>query len=83
MINARWSARVGRYRPMMLLAAVWEAMAANPVGLVRTEMGTVNAVGGERCAVSTGNLYPMVARPWTEVGTVRLCGRNTLMFCFC
>lgn len=31
---------------------------------VRTEMGTVNTGGREGCAVSTGNLYPMTARPW-------------------
>ena len=31
---------------------------------VRTEMGTVNTGGREGCRVSTGNLYPMTARPW-------------------
>ena len=31
---------------------------------VRTEMGTVNTGGREGCCVSTGNLYPMTARPW-------------------
>jgi len=45
---------------MMVVAAV-----ANPVGFVHTEMGTVNTYGGRNgCAVSTGNLYPMTARPW-------------------
>ena len=50
----------------MLFATVfWAAALANPIGSVHTEMGTVNACGGRNgCLVSTGNLYPMTARPW-------------------
>ncbi len=31
---------------------------------VRPEMGTVNTGGGNGCNISTGNLFPMIARPW-------------------
>lgn len=49
----------------LMVAMTMAAALANPVGLVHTEMGTVNACGGkEGCSVSTGNLYPMTARPW-------------------
>ena len=34
------------------------------VKYVLTEMGTVNQMGGGGCNISTGNLYPMTARPW-------------------
>ena len=50
---------------MTVAAMLLMAVMANPVGLVHAEMGTVNAHGGRNgCDVSTGNLYPMVARPW-------------------
>ena len=38
--------------------------AEDPVRYVRTEMGTVNGGVGWDCPVSTGNVFPMTARPW-------------------
>ena len=50
---------------MIFATIFWAAALANPIGFVHTEMGTVNACGGRNgCVVSTGNLYPMTARPW-------------------
>ena len=50
----------------MILANIMLAAAmANPLALVHTEMGTVNDPQGRNgCVISTGNLYPMTARPW-------------------
>ena len=48
----------------LALAVAAAADAADLVGYVRTEMGTVNTGGREGCRVSTGNLFPMAARPW-------------------
>ncbi len=49
----------------MIASIVLAAALFEPVDLARPEMGTINSPhGGEGCHVSTGNLYPMIARPW-------------------
>lgn len=50
---------------IVVASVIGFATAADLVGYVKPEMGTVNTYGGgSACKVSTGNLFPMAARPW-------------------
>ena len=64
--------RLNKRNGLLLAAALCAcgALAATDfVDEVRTEMGTVNTYGGKSaCSVSTGNLFPMTARPWGFCG---------------